>query len=254
MTAIICRPKAITYQASSTLTSAEPKNLSNDIPGMTWRSSGLSGVFSTFRTDGTAIDTIALVATNLRASDSVRIRFGSSVIDVISAPVFDQTFSAWSGLAPISEATCVFTLAAPVTQDFIRIDITSPGNPAGYVEVSRLVVGLRIEFDGINYGHEEVFDDTSTIEDANGAVTIDTYAIRQQHKIEIAHIKADAYLSKWRPFLSAVGMSKFFLYVEELGGPFNQHKTHFVRNVAAPKRINLAYDQETVELTVGTWK
>ena len=252
MTAVFVKSQVVEYAASSTLTVAEPKNMANDEPGMVWRSSGLSGVYVVFKTENKPIDTIALINSNLRATDTIRIRMGTSVADVNGVPAFDHTYSAWQGIAPMGKAISFVLLDEPVTQQYIRIDFTSPGNPDGYIECCRLVVGTRVENVGIDIGHEEVFEDTSGIDDQFGAVTIDSYAIRQQHKITISNVKEADYYQNWQPFLHSVGMSKWFLYVEEVGGAYEQNKTFYVHNTAQPKRVNNGYDNQTIELQVTT--
>jgi len=254
MAVVFCKPQQVTYQTSSTLTVAEPKNLSNDEPGMVWRSSGLSGVYVVFKTEGKPIDTIALIGNNLRATDTIRIRMGSSVADVNGVPAFDQTYPAWQGIAPIKDAISFVLLDSPVTQNYIRIDFTSPGNPAGYVEVCRLLIGTRVEYDGFDIGREETIDDTSGIDDQYGAVTIEEYRIRQQFKFSVSNIKDADYYEKWQPFLMSVGTSKFFLLLEEVGGNYEQRKAFYVRNTAQPKRADVAYNNQSIEFTAVTYK
>lgn len=254
MSAVFCQPLPITYVSSSTLTVAEPKNMTNDEPGMVWRSSSLSPAYVVFSFATASVDTIALVGNNVRSSGTMRVRIGTTAAQVNGTAPFDQTFSAWSGIAPVDDAISMFLLSAPVTGSFIRIDFSDAGNPAGYFQCCRLVIGKRVTNAGIDIGHEEVFDDTSGIEDAYGAVTIDKYGIRQQHKITISHVKEEEYYASWRPFLASVGMSKFFLYAERTDDPYQQHKTFFVRNSAQPKRVNTSYDQQQIELQVTTYK
>lgn len=252
MTAIFCKPQSVTYEAASTLTVAEPKNLSNDEPGMVWRSSGLSGVYVIFKTENKPIDTIALIGNNLRATDTVRIRMGATVAELNGVAVYDHTFDAWSGIAPLDDAISLFLLDAPVTHQYIRLDFTSPGNPDGYVECCRLLLGTRIENVGIDIGREEEMEDTSAITDEYGSLTIDNYRVRQKMKINLSGVKDADYYESWQPFLKSVGTSKFFLFVEELGD-YQQRKTYYVRCHANPKRTDVGYNNQTLELQATTY-
>lgn len=253
MSAVFCKPQTLTLMGSSTETVAVPKNLTNDEPGMVWRSSTTSG-HVVFDTESKPFDTIAAVGSNQRNSDTFRLRMANNLLDVNGTAPFDQAYPAWSGTAPINDAISLVVLDSPVTYRYIRIDFVSPSHPSGYVEVCRLVVGKRVVNVGIDIGHEEVFDDTSSIEEGLGFTTIDSYQIRQQHKVTISHVKEPDYYTNWRPFLASVGMSKYFLYVERTDDPHQQHKMFFVRNTAPPKRINTSWDQQQIELQVTTYK
>lgn len=253
MSAVFCMPLAIKYETSSTLSEAPPKNLENDEPGMVWRSVGTSG-YVVFKLPSSPFDTIALVGSNQRATDSWRVRMGATLAELNGVTPFDETYAAWSGVPPIGDAISFALLDDPVTYQYIRIDFNSPGHPDGHIEVCRLVVGMRVMNEGIDIGHEEVFDDRSSISEGTGFTTIERYNVRQQHKISISHIRELDYYTHWRPFLAAVGQSKFFLYMERTDDPYQQQKTFYVRNSTSPKRLNLSYDQQQLELGVTTYK
>lgn len=254
MTAVFCQAQTITYEASSTQTVAHPRNMTNDEPGLVWRSSSVSGAYVVFKTAGVDFDTIALVGNNLRASDTFRVRMGANAADLVGAPAFDQTYPAWSGVKPLDKAISFVQLNMPVSHAYIRIDFASAGNPDGFVEVCRLVLGKRITNAGIDVGAEATFDDRSNVIEGRGFTTIERYTVRQSHKITIGQVTESQFYNDWEPFLASVGQSKFFLYVEETESPYLQRKTFYVRNVQQPKSNRKAYDQQDIDLTVVTYR
>lgn len=254
MAAVFCKPQGITYETSSALTVAEPKNMTNDEPGMVWRSSGLSGAYVVFKTENKPVDTIAIIGNNLQSSGTIRVRMGTTVTEVNDNAAFDQTFSAWSGIAPIDDATSVFLLDAPVTYQFIRLDFADPTNPDGYFECCRLLLGTRVTNVGIDIGHEVELDDTSNILDEYGSLTIDSYRVRTKHKITVSGVKDADYYANWEPFMLSTGMSKFFLFIEKDDDEFAQRKTLYVRNSANPKRTDNGSNNNTLEFQVTTYK
>lgn len=254
MRAVFCKPHKVTYETSSTLTVAEPKNMSNDEPGMVWRSSGLSGVYVVFKTENKPVDTIAVIGNNLRSTDTIRVRMGATVAELNGVAAFDHTYPAWQGIAPIKDAISFVLLDEAETHQYIRIDFNSPGNPDGYVEACRLLVGSRVEYDGFDYGREEMIDDTSGIDDQFGAVTIDEYRIRQQFKFAISGVKDAAYYGEWQPFLMSVGTSKFYLLLEEVGGEYEQRKAYYIRNTNQPRAVEVSHNNHSIEFQVTTYK
>jgi len=179
---------------------------------------------------------------------------GSSVVDVNGVPAFDETYPAWQGIAPIKDAISFVLLDEAVTQDYIRIDFNSPGNPAGYVECCRLLIGTRVTHDGFNYDRETQVDDTSSINDEFGSLTVENYTVRQQLKFVISGVKDEAYYDKWLRFNLSVGTSKFFLLLEQVGTQYEQIKACYVRNLANPKAVERGPNNHEIEYNCVTYK
>lgn len=245
---LFCAPNAITPHAVSSRETAPFTNALRDEPARVWRSEGTSAQL-TFQVIG-EWDTFALVGNNLRASDTFRLRAGPTLESLSSNPPLDLTFVAWTGNAPLAKATSFHLLNAPTTYQFVRLDITSNGNPDGFIEASRLVVGTRVATAGINIGAERQHMDGSVIEDGPGYTTIQQYRSRLQWKVTIGPIKASEYYGTWDRFLYKVGKSRGFLFVEDTEAPWVQSETAFVRNQAEAKSVNVASDYAKMEMTL----
>lgn len=253
MSAVLCAPQAWTFSSGSTASPTAPAtNLSFDEPGMVWRSASLGGVYLTFQTAGLPFDTIALAKTNLRASDTVRVKMGSTASNVNgSNPTYSQSFAAFTGVAPLDgKSTWTLLLDAPVTHAFVRIEITSTGNPAQYVEASRLIIGQRVTASGVDIGDEENFQDGSVIDNSLGATTIDPYGIRMGRKVTFGNIKDVDYYTNWQSFFYAVGQKNAFLFMPVTEGNFLQRTTLFARQNADPKAVALASDLYRLEMSL----
>lgn len=239
MSVILVAPMAFTVLAANQGSTALAQNLRVDEPAMVWRSSNLSSVSVTVQLlDGLAWDTVCLVGSNLRASDTIRVMAGPSQADVTNGTNLnvDQTFAAWSGTAPTSGALSFKPLNTAVASPFVRIVITSNGNPDGHVQASRLVIGKRIDHDGVSVGAEQTFEDTSVIEDGPGYTTVDRYNVRVGWKVTLDGIKDAAYFNNWHPFLRAVGKSRAFVFIPDDGVPYVQAQAVFCRVVSSPAK------------------
>jgi hypothetical protein len=238
MSAILVTPKPFTVVSGNASGTAPVSNANIDEPAMVWRSANLTTVYAKVQLDGTAWDTIALVGSNLRAGDTIRVRAGATAaaVDGTTGLTVDQTFAAWSGVAPTKGALSFKLLGASVTSPFVRIDITSTGNPAGYVEVSRIVLGLRVAHDGVGVGAEQTFEDMSVIEEGPGYTTVDRYGVRIAWKITLDGITDAMYYTNWFPFLRDVGKSKAFVFIPDDSVSYIQNQAIFGRLSGSPAK------------------
>ncbi|KQO09442.1 hypothetical protein [Sphingomonas sp. Leaf242] len=252
MTAVFLNPKAFTVVTANQSATALAANLRQDEAGMVWRSSNLTTVYVTVQLDGTAWDSVALVGSNLRASDTIRIRAGATaaIVDGSSSLTVDQTFAAWSGTAPTNGALSFKLLGAAVTSPFVRIDITSTGNSAGYVQAKRLVIGKRVETDGVNIGAEQTFEDMSSVEEGLGYTTVDRYGVRIGWKVTLDGIKDATYNNDWYPFLRDVGRSKPFVFIPDDSSAYVQTQAVFGRVNSTAKGSSPASDFNVVEINL----
>lgn len=219
---------------------------------MVWRSGSLTSVYFKVQLDGSDWDTFALVGSNLRATDTIRIRAGgtSSVVDGTTSLTVDQTFNAWSGTAPTNGALSFKLLGAAVTSPFVRVDITSTSNPAGYVQAQRCVIGKRVVTDGVAIGAEQTFEDTSSVEDGLGFTTVDRYNVKVGWKVTLEGITDASYYSNWYSFLHDVGRSKAFVFIPDDSQPYIQTQAIFGRITSSAKGTSPVADYNNVELNI----
>lgn len=245
---LYCAPNAILAQTTPGRETAPFTNLLRDEPARVWRSEGTTAQL-TFQVSG-EWDNFALVGNNLRATDTIRLRAGATLASLDATPPLDLTFVAWTGSAPLNKAISFHLLSAPSAYSFVRIDINSPGNPDGYIEASRLVLGSRVATAGINIGAERQHMDGSVIEDGPGYTTIQEYRRRLQWKVAIGPIKASEYYGTWDRFLHRVGKSRGFLFIEDTTADWVQSEAAFVRIQTEAKAVNVSSDFAKMEMTL----
>lgn len=252
MSTILCQPMPFTVLGSNANANAPASNMNIDEPAMVWRSANLSTVYVKVQLDGSAWDTFALVGSNLRANDTIRIRAASTAaaVDGTSGLTVDQTFLAWSGVSPTAGALSFFQITNAVTSAFVRIDITSTGNPKGYVEASRLVLGKRVVTDGVAVNAEQTFEDMSNVEDGLGWTSVDEYGVRIGWKVTLEGIKDADYNTNWFPFLRAVGRKKAFVFIPDDGVAYIQTQAVFARITSSAKGSSPVADYNNVELSL----
>ncbi|WP_454884001.1 hypothetical protein [Sphingomonas oryzagri] len=247
MSAFLVPPLDFTVVASSSSSIAPASDLGLDEPGMTWRSNGLSGAYVLVQLNGSPWDTIALVGNNCLASDTIRVRAADSQAATLSDPVIDITFNAWSGVAPSADALSVYAFPEGSNAAFVRIDVLS-GASQGFVEASRLVIGKRVECDGVDIGAEQSFEDGSTIDEGPGYTDIDRYGVRVQWKLTCSGIRELPYYRDWAPFLRYVGKSRAFVIVPEYEGDYLQQQACFARMTQSAKGAAVSGDIYNIDL------
>ncbi|PZU12114.1 MAG: hypothetical protein DI606_10560 [Sphingobium sp.] len=188
---------------------------------------------------------------NLRATDTVRIRAASSAANTTASPTYDSgTIAAFTGGGNSAGSLTLLTISAPRTETFIRIDITSTGNGAGYVEAARLVVGKRIEEDGIDLNAEHTFEDASQTTSYRGYDAVDPFDTKTSWKFTIGYIKEVSYWLNWFPFLRDVGNKKAVLFVPDNASAYLQSEAVFGRIMSAAKGSPVSSDFYKLELYV----
>lgn len=243
--AIVCAPIVpVSLNASSAASPQVAAYLLHDEPGLVWRSTGLSGQYLRVNLSG-AWDTIALMGSNLRASATIRIRAGatSAATDATSGAPIDVTINAHTGSIKRTGAMSFYKLNGPVNHTWVRIDITDTGNPDGYLQASRLVIGKAIECDGIDNGAEVSYENRSTS-------NLLRFKTTPTWKMTLSGISEADYYAEWEDFIDWAAERRAFLFVPIVGGP-HMHKQMGLAtfaNVAKATKIN--HDRSEVELTV----
>jgi hypothetical protein len=105
-------------------------------------------------------DFAAALWTNLRATDTITLTAGttSGGVDVLAAQTFPGQAS--SALVTSQGSKAWLKLVSAVTARYWRLSITTPasGHPAGYVEISRFVIGQSVNFT-VDYTTIQLLDD-----------------------------------------------------------------------------------------------
>ncbi|MBD8619759.1 hypothetical protein IFT67_12585 [Sphingomonas sp. CFBP 13728] len=251
MSTILVSPKSFVSLGGNEIATAPVANMRNDEPGMVWRANTTAPSFKV-QLDGSEWDTVALVGLNVPASATIRIRAGASsaAVDGTSGLTVDQTFPAWSGTEPTNGALSFKLLAAKVTSPFVRIDIDSTGNPAGYVQAQRLVIGKRVVTDGVAVDAEQTFEDMSNVEEGLGYTTVDRYGVRVGWKVTLEGISDAAYYGNWYSFLRDVGSSKAFVFIPDDSVAYVQTQAVFGRIKSGARGTSPVADYNNVELSI----
>lgn len=117
-------------------------------PDQVWRATGATAEYLTWDFgEDVIVEALALVAHNLSASATLRLRLGTSEANVTAAPGFDSgVVSAWptSGKPDDLDWQAYFSLVLADNSTgyrYGRVDIADPSNADGYVQAGRLFVG-----------------------------------------------------------------------------------------------------------------
>ena len=216
MAAFVTYPETFTIISAAAQTTAPAVNLLADDVGLIYRSTTLTPTLTVLSGSPTPIDTVALVNTNLRCFDAVRIRIGDTQTDVDGTAPVDIQMPAWSGIkSSQTKAMTVLRLPAPVSGKYVRIDITATGHPDGYVQIGRLVIGSSAtnQFGAIGQDVEVTINDGSESYDYRGNTGWDKFAKTQSFKAPVNWITEQQYRRDWHRTLTAAGNSSAVLFV-----------------------------------------
>lgn len=234
------------------LAAAPGANLTNDNMDMEWRSVGLDDIYVVMRCSS-VVDTIALLHTNQRASDTIRVRAGASVADTLASPIYD------SGIIPAFEGTksepyttkTIIDLGQSVQAPFWRFEFFSPGHPDGQVKAARIVMGKRFEIPtGINYGWEKLLYDDSIITTGPNYEDVQEYPSRPGVKATLGQLDEDSF-NRLDAFMMSTGFKRPVLFAPEPDNPDTaQHWTVYGR-MKDSKWQNPYHNWWEVDLTVS---
>jgi hypothetical protein len=236
MATFLVQPRSFTVVSGS----ASATNMNRDEPGLVWRPGGTSGSV-TIQHDGTAWDTIALVNSNLRGTATVQVRAGASsgAVDGSSGLALNQTVQAYTGVAPAQGSGTItyITLAVPITSPFVRIDISDSGNPAGLVQVSRLVLGKRVEHDGITSDSAMTILDTSDLPSGLGWTAVNPFPTKRSWRVKMDGLTDTKYWNDYDNLLNVAGAKAGVLFVPDTDVAFVQRQAVFGRFTGQPVSI-----------------
>ncbi|MEK7454742.1 MAG: hypothetical protein AABZ76_07440 [Pseudomonadota bacterium] len=241
MVAFACYPEPWTMVASTGASPTAP--VSNmglyDWSNMTYRSTSLTAGFTVLSTCATPIDCVALVGTNLRQYDAVRIRIGATqaAAEGEGTALVDIQMPAWSGVkTDIKAPMTVLLLPQAVQGKYVRVDVTATGHPAGYVEIGSLVVGSAVREEGVGTGAELSINDPSSIISNAGFNFADRFPVGQSYKASFPYVTERSLRAQWHPMLAKAGNTKPVL---------------FVPNYELKANVNLLRDSQTMASANG---
>ncbi|GAA0456795.1 MULTISPECIES: hypothetical protein [Sphingomonas] len=192
--------------------------LNDDRPGLVWRGATNGAVMIDLGPDPVEYNTVAVIGSNLRASDTVRVQTGSAP-DTMDG--YDSTAkSAWQGKKPKQlTAKSVLKLPATRAERFVKITFAAPNHPNGYVQFQRLVIGKAVSTYGIEFGAKLNFEDRSVITTGPGFTTTDRYDVLPAWDISTTGITDEEWREQWAPLLLEAGSSAGILFVRDEKAP-----------------------------------
>jgi hypothetical protein len=147
-------------------------NLQNPHIAVKWRSTVNDAYFIVDLLSAQSIDTILVRGIEASVSATIRVRVSLADSSVAVGELADSTALAdGSAYFDLDYGALVYTLAAPVTARYVRVDITD--SAASYVEAGRLFVGLRTTFTyNYNWGWSLGYTDRSIKIKSRGGQTL----------------------------------------------------------------------------------
>lgn len=201
MTAILVRPLPFNVGTNTGWMASNPVSFMNiDAPGLVARSTGGSASFTINLGGSKTIDTVALIGSTLPSNATVKI----TATGYDSGPV-----SAYVGVKDEVFSTKTIIQFAPITVATVTVTISAPEA----FQCQRLVVGRRIETDGIDVGCERGFEDRSVVENGPGFTTIDQYDVLTKWKVKMSWISQEKWHNELFPLFARVGSSRPILFI-----------------------------------------
>lgn len=208
----LCLPLAATTATiGSELAIAPAINALNDEYAMVWRTTALTNTYVILDLgSAVAVDTAAVLFSNLRSSDTVRVRSGTSAANTTAAPTSDFSTAAYSGAKNADARTqTICNLPETITARYWRIDITATSHPDGFVQVGRIVLGQSVDF-----GHEmdleatRIMKENSVNYEGPGYMDVDEYMNYSGWAVTMSLIDGTLWRDTVFPFLLKIGVNR----------------------------------------------
>lgn len=222
MSAVFVRPLAFTVASTSPapIAGTATENMGKDTPGLVWRGGASSYIILDLGTAPVAYDHVALTGTNLRTSDTIQVRTGTTTAG--TGGYAGATRAAWTGIKPdLSTAIVIVPLGAVRTERFVRIDLAAPSHPAGFVEAQRCVIGKGATVVGITYGAEMSWDDRSETQSGLGFELVDEGDFVPAMKIKTAFIPDAVWRADWTNLMTWAALKRAVLFIPDNATPAN---------------------------------
>lgn len=239
MKSMFVRPLPFTVTTSSGWATATPAtNLNVDHPGIVAKATSTTASLTVSLGSSTSIDTVALIGSNL---------LSTSTVSVTAGTYSSGSTAAWTGTKDTDvSAKSIFQFSAVSTAS-VTISITGPAA----FEVQRLVIGKRLEVDGIEQNAEQTFEDQSLVESGPGWTTVEDFGVLPVWKAKMPWVSDVQYRNEFFPFLSKVGLKTPVLFIPVSDDPTRfQHEAVFGRFTSTAKATHTNYDLWTVEFTL----
>lgn len=216
MAGLFVKPLDFTVYSANQNTIAPASNANLDEPGLVWRSNNLTSVTIILDMGTSAsYDTVAIIGTNLRATDTVEIDTGTT--NTGTGSYNGSATAAWSGTLPESStAKAIFKLPATRTERYVKLTFVATSHPDGYVQAQRIVIGKALSLTngaGVDLQHEVGFLDQSVPYTGAGWRSYDRYATLPSLKLTVSMIGDSDWRTSWFGFLQTVGQNKGILVV-----------------------------------------
>ncbi|QPL38247.1 hypothetical protein IT881_08755 [Erythrobacter sp. A30-3] len=240
--------------AGSQATNGPTVNLLNDLPDMVWRSDGVttSDIVLTVPA-GTVVDCFALLYSNLRSTDLVRVRAANSVTATTNAPLYDsRNQPAFSGEKSDVFKTKTIIFPPDVTATHWRITVTANNHPDGFIQASRVVIGKSVNTThDMDYSCKQFSRNQSIVTEGAGWEAVEHYDALPGWTAKFSYIPMEVWDKTFFPFLHSVSNSKPVLFVPVPDEPETwQHEVVFGRLKAEPGGDCDHYDGWRTELTI----
>lgn len=220
MSTAFVRPLPFTAATTSPAPSAgSVANLNNDQPGLAWRY-GLTSpyVIIDLGASGPSYNYVALFGSNLRATDTVQVRTGTT--NTGTGGYAGTATVAYTGTKD-ADATTTSIIKLPTArfERYVRIDLAAPSHPDGFVQFSRLVIGNAINTDGIEIGAQHGFETQSVITTGPGYRSVDAYYSLDSWKISTSWIDATVWRANWAPLLRYTSAGGGLMFIADDSTP-----------------------------------
>jgi hypothetical protein len=231
--------------SSNAIATAPASRVLLDEPGLVARASGTLTI--TFDMQGQGYDTVAVIRHSLRAAQLVRVRIGPDASMGLGV-VFDQSFAAWSGALPFDKAISYLPLPQVFNARYVTIDLI--GSAGIEVEASRIIVGKRIETDGVDSGAQLNFASGSTVDDGPGWTTVGEQRSRITWTVNAGNVSRFAFNWEWAAFLHRVGKHTGFLFIPYDASESLQQQAALVRFKEDANVVDVTSNRFRVEMTL----
>lgn len=230
------------YAVSAISASDAPaKRLLSPEPALTYRSTTSTATINADLQTLKTVNSVALVGARLNATDTIRVQ----LFDAANVQVSDVSVRAFSGTARDGAAIVYVALQGDFMARYVRVTVQTSRS---IVEVSRLLIGDRLEIDGIDSGPEITPTSGSTVEDGPGWTTTVSARTRISWKATAGNVKPADLWNRWLPFSSGVGLHEDWLFIPDTSSNAFQQQAVLVRQQANAKITEVTSDRFKVEL------
>lgn len=127
----------------------------------------------------------------------------------------------------------------------------APGSAPSAFQIQRLVIGKRLEAEGIDQGCDNSFEDQSVIEKGAGHTSIERFNTLSSWKASISWIEDVRWRQEFKPFFRNAGQSRGVLFVPQADDPTTfQEESVFGRFESVAKGKYNNHNNWTVEFVI----